>query len=844
MATRPAFLDQPAPKGYVAGMGRGATGFAVEAGDKSDPGSARGVVAEEGIFADAVDHEDSTVFAAIEERVARRRRKRVAAVASAVPAPRFDELKAGLQTVLADEWALLTAPGDLTRRNKRQRELEQQLRRTYAVPDSVLSGVVQADSTDRSIAAGELETIAQARSQLLSSRLDTLVHARPTPVVLEADYTDTLALETAHERAVLRLLRRAQPDQPLSWIASARLEESVRDLDAARRLIHEGCQQLRFVPEMWLEAVRLNEGHRREQRVLAAEALRFNPTSEELWEQAVVLETGSTAVQVVRRGIEHIPASERLWLRCVALEPEDDNKRKLLAKAVELVPGAIELWRQAVELAPLVAQKREYLQQARKHNPHSPDVWLMAMRVEEETTGNEVKLERMAEGLVRQEKDSFEVWMRRAEELGAGGYPLSAAVVARAACAVAAWDTVVAVSPTSPAVASAVNAFLTHTRPLDTLLWLRALAHERSIRSDLLFTVYQDAVRASPSTSRLWLMYAKDRWVLGDDAEGAAAVLADAVVVLPDNEDVWKARVKLAIHTQRWEEAHALLQAAREHIPASPRFWYKQVHVYRHQGNLDQALATAAAGVERFPAAFQLRLQQAEMYTQLGRTQDAREALLHAGTACPCDAVWLALAQMEVRAGDFSKARSVLDTALARSALARLWTARVRVEAASGNLGTARTLAATAVARFPQAPSVWLEHGRLTAKRLQRHRVWVDALGKTNNDSDVMVAVGVHFWTDGKHDKAGVWFARAVEAEPRNGDAWGWQWRWAEQHASAAAVEAAVEAASRVTRGEAWLAASKDPALLGASRTLLVRAAAAGLDTQWRLHDDAGRALP
>ncbi|CRK26798.1 hypothetical protein BN1708_000608, partial [Verticillium longisporum] len=190
MASRRDFLSQPAPENYIAGIGRGATGFTT----RSDLGPAREGPSEDqikeavakraaqlgiggdgqkgddkdddkggdddrfkdpdnevGLFAgglyDKDDEEADRIWQEVDDKMGRRRQKQREARELAEKeeyernnpkiSQQFADLKRALGTVTDDEWASLPEVGDLTGKSKRARAALRQ--RQYAVPDSVLA---------------------------------------------------------------------------------------------------------------------------------------------------------------------------------------------------------------------------------------------------------------------------------------------------------------------------------------------------------------------------------------------------------------------------------------------------------------------------------------------------------------------------------------------------------------------------------------------------------------------------------------------------------------------------------------------------------------------------------
>ncbi|MBE3044010.1 hypothetical protein IMZ48_15855, partial [Candidatus Bathyarchaeota archaeon] len=326
MASRRDFLNQPAPENYVAGLGRGATGFTT----RSDLGPAREgpsedqikeVVAkraaalrgegedkggddserfqdpdnEVGLFAggiyDKEDEEADHVWQWVDEKMARRRKTQREVREAAEQEEyekqnpkiqaQFADLKRALGTVSDDEWASLPEVGDLTGKNRRAKQ--QMRQRFYAVPDSVLAAANE--STEMSTTAGEdgsatgeaadgtmtnFAKIGAARDKVLKVRLDqasqngTETNAGTSTNIDPQGYITSLNRHALTEvqgqvgdinrvRELLQSVIRTNPNNPLGWIAAARLEELAGKIVTARKVISEGCKNRPKSEDVWIE---------------------------------------------------------------------------------------------------------------------------------------------------------------------------------------------------------------------------------------------------------------------------------------------------------------------------------------------------------------------------------------------------------------------------------------------------------------------------------------------------------------------------------------------------------------------------------------------------------------
>ena len=340
MSNRPAFLDQSPPLGYIAGVGRGATGFATRGGNPSNgripirlqQKQKNQSLADEN-KADESDEEAEDIFSAIEQKLSSRNKRKTGAKnkmhkeqkdpIADIP-NQFSDLKRSLTKVTADQWLNIPEATDTTRYNKRTRMEEQQNRKTYAAPDALISQAVN------------LTKLTEEREKLLGRKLDegfmevnNKTEAEQNAllneleVLMEGDIGEDARPneDTKRTRMILQSYRKSEPKRPDGWIASARLEERIRNFKQARSIIEEGCNICPRSDELWLENIRLNSSNIQHCKVLIATAIRFNSKSESLWLKAVELESETfNKYRVVRKALQAIPYNEKLWQMACNLE--------------------------------------------------------------------------------------------------------------------------------------------------------------------------------------------------------------------------------------------------------------------------------------------------------------------------------------------------------------------------------------------------------------------------------------------------------------------------------------------------------------------------------------------
>lgn len=871
MASRRDFLNQPAPENYVAGLGRGATGFTT----RSDLGPAREgpsedqikeVVAkraaalrgegkkegddgddserfqdpdnEVGLFAggiyDKEDEEADQIWQWVDEKMARRRKTQREAREAAETEEyermnpkvqaQFADLKRALGTVSDEEWANLPEVGDLTGKNRRAKQ--QMRQRFYAVPDSVLAAANE--STEMSTTVGEDGTatatdgadgtmtnfakIGAARDKVLKVRLDQASQSggdsgTGTSTSIDPQgYITSLNRRALPEaqgqvgdinrvRELLQSVIKTNPNNPLGWIAAARLEELAGKIVTARKVISEGCKNRPKSEDVWLENIRLNETANA--KIIAAEAIKHNGRSVRLWVEAMKLESlPSAKKRVIRQALDHLPESEVLWKEAVNLEEDEDNAKILLAKATELIPLSVDLWLALARLeTPENAQK--VLNKARKAIPTSHEIWIAAARLQEQLgAGTKVNVMKRAVQVLAKESamPKREEWITEAEKCEEEGAIITCGNIIRETLG---WgldedddrkDTWMKDAKSSIArgmyeTARAIYSYALRVLVNSKTLWMDAADLERHHGTkQSLWDVLEKAVEACPKSEVLWMMLAKEKWQAGE-INAARHVLARAFKQNPNNEDIWLAAVKLEAENDQADEARKLLELARDQAPTD-RVWMKSVVFERVLGDRDAALDLVLRALQHFPGAAKLWMLKGQLYEDMGMTPQAREAYAAGVKAVPKSVpLWLLYSRLEEAAGSVTKARSVLDRArLAVPKSAELWCESVRIERRAGNLNQAKSIMAKALQEVPRSGLLWSEQIWFLEPRTQRRPRSLEAIKKVDTDPILFVAVARIFWAERKLDKAQGWFEKALVLDSDIGDTWAWYYKFLMQH--------------------------------------------------------------
>ncbi|CAL3967721.1 unnamed protein product [Diplocarpon coronariae] len=917
MSGRRDFLSQQAPENYVAGLGRGATGFTT----RSDLGPARegpsedqikealakraaqlGAAAptaygatekkeeenddderfqdpenEVGLFAggayDKDDDEADRIYQEVDEKMDRRRKARREAREKAEQEEyernnpkiqqQFADLKRALTTVSDEDWANLPEVGDLTGKNRRNKQALRQ--KFYAVPDSVIAGARDSSELGTTVAddgpSGDgadgtmtnFADIGAARDKVLKVKLDQASQGTDSVAgsatnIDPKGYLTSLAKSQVNEgeaqvgdikrvRVLLESVIRTNPKHAPGWIAAARLEELAGKTVAARSVIARGCEFCPKSEDAWLESIRLNDNHNA--KIIAANAIKNNDRSVNLWIEAMKLESEPRAKKkVIRHALDHIPQSVVLWKEAVNLEEDPTDAKLLLAKATEIIPLSVELW---LALARLESSEnaQKVLNKARKAIPTSHEIWIAAARLQEQIGNTTINVMKRAVQALAKESAMLkrEEWISEAEKCEEEEAVLTCGAIIRETLG---WgldedddrkdiwmeDAKASIGRGKYETARAIYAYALRVFVNSRKLWLAAADLEKNHGTkEALWQTLEKAVEACPQSEVLWMMLAKEKWQAGE-IDNARRVLGRAFNQNPNNEDIWLAAVKLEAENQQPDQARELLKTARQEAPTD-RVWMKSVAFERQAGNTEAALDLVNQALQLFPGAAKLWMMKGQIYEGEGKLPQAREAYGTGTKACTKSVpLWLLYARLEERAGNIVKARGILDRArLAVAKSPELWVESVRLERRANNISQAKNNMAQALQQVPNSGLLHSESIWHLEARTQRKPRALEAIKKVDNDPILFVTIARIFWGERRLEKAQNWFEKAILLDSDLGDTWAWYFKFLLQHGTdeKRADVIAKLILSEPRHGEVWQSVAKDPKNAGKSQEEILK---------------------
>lgn len=822
------FLDQEPPPNYVPGVGRGATGFSTSADTRNFENEPYTNFTDNDAKQDQEDIEADKIY----EQIQLRRTLKDLTETSPSNSLRnqFSDLKRSLTTISLEEWENLPEAGDMTRRNKRQRLIEQQSRRTYAAPDSLIA------STSSSVT--DFDSISKSRNELLNKQLDGLMKPK-TEEFTEIDLDTGSAVEVAdieRSRLILNSLLKAEPKKASSWIASARLELQAKDLKKAKNLINQGCKIVPGNENIWLENLKIHQYKLEDVKLLKniiSQGLRFNPKSELLWLKAFELETDvSLKRNLLMQGLESLPSNIKLWEHLIELQDDSSNAEKLLQKALELCPTH---WPFTLSLIGLSNHKdsKDLLNKARKLMPDNFDVWITAAKLEERENDkitDEKLIKIIDKGLssvmIDQDRKTLLDYAVKCE---AEGYSHTCKAVLwqvfnKDADQISPSTLLLEVKNYPQSISQYMYDIIISKFPNSIDVWAQVFESLKLTKDfTKLYEFYQKAIDANSNEVMYSLMYAKDKWILDNDIPAAREILLQSMNLNSTSEELWIARVKLEIKTGNNIEALKISQQSILQCDQSPRIWYKHIHVMECISTVDpklssstQALSALEIALDKFPECEKLYLQKAQHLIRNKEFSKAREAAAIGTRSCPDSALlWRVLAEIDDKyLKSIIKARSVLDNAVIKVPQSDvIWEAKIKLERRNENLKAARLAITKALQLFPTSPRIWTQNLELLPKT-QRQKALVEALKKTDNSTSILLNIGILFWLDGKISKAKPWFDRSLSSDKSNGDCWAWSYTYSKTHSTEEETTKLVHEFTKkyeqIHTGDTWNSINKD----------------------------------
>jgi len=690
------FIGMPAPLGYVAGVGRGATGFttrsdigpAREATDVSDDRHAPPVKKKDdeedepdlndmnydefagyggGLFNkdpyEKDDEEADAIYAAIDDRMDEKRKqyreerfkKEIEKYRQERPKiqQQFSDLKRDLSQITTDDWQSIPEVGDGRNRKKRLAGLREKFTPitdrilstnlggqnvTTIDPNSGLASALPGTSSNNGMLtpSGDLDLrkIGQARNTLMDLKLK--------------QSSDSVSGQTVVDpKGYLTDLQSMIPTYG----------GDINDIKKARLLLKSVRETNPNHPPAWIASARLEEvtGKVQAARNLIMRGCEVCPKSEDVWLEAARLQPPEEAKKVAKLAVEQVPNAVRIWIKAADLETDPRAKKKVFRKALEQIPNSVRLWKAAIELE-TPNDARVLLSRAVECCPTSTELWVALARLENYENARRV--------------------LNKAREY----------------------------------------------IPTDRQIWITAAKLEEANDNERMITKIIE--RSISSLTSNGVEINKDHWMKDAmDCEKAGSILTCQSIIKnvigvgveeEDRKDTWLEDAEAATTAGANECARAIYAHALSLFPSKKTIWLKAAFFEKAHGTRETLETLLQKAVGYCPKAEILWLMGAKSKWLAGDVPEARSILSLAFKANPnSEEIWLAAVKLESENNEFTRARRLLTRARESAPTSRVFMKSAKLEWALENLKEAHKLVVEGIELFAEADKLWMMKGQL-----------------------------------------------------------------------------------------------------------------------------------
>jgi pre-mRNA-processing factor 6 len=752
------FLNQQAPENYVAGLGRGATGFTT----RSDLGPARdGPSAEQiqealakraaalgaapptaygapakkteqeeaedeerfqdpdnetGLFASGNftqdDDEADRIYQDVDERMQRRRKRTrlVAPSSRCLPFHPSPKKTLGLSLQSLDEQ--ITDLNPPTREEREREELEEHNRNNPKIADqfvdlkrglATLTDDDWASIPDPGDLTGKNRRAKQARMQQRSYAVPDSVLARARDA---SEFSTSVQDEGTNGEATSAdnkdgtMTNFADIGAARDRVLQTRLDRAAKtDAGTGTATTIDPKGYLTSLDTTQFDPSKVQLGEIERVRTLLDSVIKTNPKHAPAWIAAARLEEYAGKIVAARKkmaqGCEMCPKSEDAWLENIRLN-EGQNAKIIAANAIKNNERSTRLWIEAMKLENDDRAKKRVLRQAIDHIPQSVAIWKEAVNLEEDPEDAKLLLAKATEIIPL----SVELWL-----------------------ALAHLET--------PENAQAVLNKARKAVPTSYEIWIAAARLQEQIGNANKINIMNRAIKALMKEGA---MLKREEWIeQAEKCEAEGAILTCGAIIREtlgysldeddDRKEIFKTDAKESIGRDKFETARAIYAYALRVFPTSRSIWIAAADLERSHGTKLALWQVLEKAVEACPQSEDLWLQLAREKWHAGEVDEARLVLAKAFNQNPNnEEIWLAAVKLEADAKQVDQARELLSTARQEASTERVWYKSAAYERQLGNTDVAldlvlQGLTSTKIGgketRFPNSAKLWMMKGQI-----------------------------------------------------------------------------------------------------------------------------------
>jgi pre-mRNA-processing factor 6 len=425
-------------------------------------------------------------------------------------------------------------------------------------------------------------------------------------------------------------------------------------------------------------------------RVLLESVIKTNPKHAPGWIAAARLEELAgkivAARNLIARGCEYCPKSEDIWLENIRLN-DNHNAKIIAANAIKHNDRSVRLWIEAMNLESESRAKKRVIRRALDHIPQSVMLWKEAVNLEEDPDDAKLLLAKATEIIPL----SVELWLALARLESAEN---AQKILNKARKAV----------------------------PTSHEIWIAAARLQEQIGEANKVNVMKRAVQALAKESA---MLKREEWITeAEKCEEEGAVLTCQNIVREtlgwgldeddDRKDIWMEDAKASIGRGKYETARAIYAYALRIFVNSKTLWMAAADLEKNHGTKEALWQLLEKAVNACPQSEVLWMMLAKEKWQAGEIDNARRVLGRAFNQNPNNEdIWLAAVKLEAENDQPDQARELLKTARQEAPTDRVWMKSVAFERELGNNDAALDLANQALQLFPASPKLWMMKGQI-----------------------------------------------------------------------------------------------------------------------------------
>ncbi|ERN19157.1 hypothetical protein AMTRI_Chr10g232660 [Amborella trichopoda] len=532
-------------------------------------------------------------------------------------------------------------------------------------------------------------------------------------------------------------------------------DAEISDIKKARLLLKSVTQTNPKHPPGWIAAARLEEvaGKIQAARHLIQKGCEECPKNEDVWLEACRLASPDEAKAVIARGVKSISNSVKLWMQAAKLEHDDANKSRVLRKGLEHIPDSVRLWKAVVELAN-EEDARLLLQRAVECCPLHVELWLALARLETYDQAKKV-LNKAREKLSKEPT----IWITAAKLEEANG---NTAMVGKI-------------------IERAIRSLQREGVVIDREAWMKeAEAAERAGSVATCQAIIKNTIGIGveeEDRKRTWVADAEECKKRGS-IETARAIYGHALTVFLTKKSIWLKAAQLEKSHGTRESLDALLRKAVTYRPQAEVLWLMGAKEKWLAGDVPAARAILQEAYAAIPNSEEIWLAAFKLEFENHEPERARMLLAKARERGGTERVWMKSAIVERELGNVSEERRLLEEGLKLfPSFFKLWLMLGQLEERIGNLEKAKQVYESGLKHCPNPTSVplWLSVANVEERMngLSKARAVLTTARKR-------IPQNQHLWLaairaearHGKKKEADVLLAKALQECPTSGILW------------------------------------------------------------------------